>query len=485
MGIFSKVFGKKEDSPEKKELLNIYNIAVSMAKKEIKKFPDLNNKHVGNFGLDAENTYAFKGKGAIVFGYYTEYLWDLNTYSEKESQKIFDNLYSKMEELAKRLNKLAKKDKNPNIKNLIFYADKYSDAIYMNVKITSYNPSNATQEAFGIFSKIKEKWKSQDTSIHNTPENMKKAYTISTKLIKSKLPIKGGIFYPMPKEKDWVDSDTTDIWSIKTSKAIKGDIDYDKAKPYYDKINMVVDIINKEFDKDPGLSYFAVSNESDSYELCISLSFTGHKRKSAQEAMGLGAATAVPIGIRNYPFVVQYNKLMKPGFEKPAFALQDDIVSNSIITTDGKNRLVKSSSKYLNDKKVRIFKYKGKKQNGMLEVVNSLGNIVSDSFIYESISGKKMYAPDQIAFDEDFEEIDVKGFLQETQNDLSTITGKLYMINHGGLPEGRFVMTHPSNANISIFESSNGFYAMNKNTLRRTGYYQSINDIKIREDMIQ
>lgn len=335
----------------------------------------------------------------------------------------------------------------------------------------------------GIFSKIKEKWKSQDTSIHNTPENAKKAYTIATKIIKSKLPIKGGTFYPFPK--DWWDDDTTDVWSIKTSKIIKGDIDYDKVEPYYDKINVVISLINKEFDKDQGLAYFEVSSESNTDELCISLSFTGHKRKSAQEAMGLGAATAVPIGIRNYPFVVQYNKLMKPGFEKPAFALQDDIVSNSIITTDGKNRLVKSSSKYLNDKKVRIFKYKGKKQNGMLEVVNSLGNIVSDFFIYESISGKKMYAPDQISFDEDFEEIDIKGFLQETQNDLSTITGKLYMINHDGLPEGKFVMIHPKDTNISIFESSNGYYAMNKNTLRRTGYYQSINDIKIREDMIQ
>ena len=484
MGIFSKIFGKKEDSPEKKELLNIFNIAVSMAKKEIKKFPDLNNAHAGNFGLDSGDIYALKEKGAVVFGYYTEYLWDLDKYTEKESQKIYDKLYSKMEELAKRLNKLAKKDKDPNVKNLVFHVDDYSDAIYMNVKITSYTPSNVTQEAISdIFSKIKEKWKSQDTSIHNTSENAKKSYTIATKIIKSKLPIKGGTFYPFPKK--WLDDDTTDVWSIKTSKIIKGDIDYDKVEPYYDKINVVVDLINKEFDKDQGLSYFEVSSESNTDELCISLSFTGRKRKSAQEAMGLGAATAVPIGIRNYPFIVQYNKLMKPGFEKPAFALQDDIVSNSIITTDGKNRLVKSSSKYLNDKKVRIFKYKGKKQNGMLEVVNSLDDIVSDSFIYESISGKKMYAPDQISFDEDFEEIDVKGFLQETQNDLSTITGKLYMINHSGLPEGKFVMTHPSNANISIFESSNGYYAMNKNTLRRTGYYQSINDIKIREDMIQ
>ena len=462
MGIFSKIFGKKE----------------------IKKFPDLNNTHAGNFGLDLGDIFALKEKGAVVFGYYTEYLWDLNEYTEKESQKIYDKLYSKMEELAKRLNKLAKKDKDSNVKNLVFYVDDYSDAIYMNVKITSYTPSNVTQEAISdIFSKIKEKWKSQDTSIYNTPENAKKAYTIATKFIKSKLSIKGGTFYPFPKK--WWDDDTTDVWSIKTSKIIKGDIDYDKVEPYYDKINVVISLINKEFDKDQGLAYFEVSSESNTDELCISLSFTGRKRKSAQEAMGLGAATAVPIGIRNYPFVVQYNKLMKPGFEKPEFALQDDIVSNSIITTDGKNRLVKSSSKYLNDKKVRIFKYKGKKQNGMLEVVNSLGNIVPDSFIYESISGKKMYAPDQIAFDEDFEEIDVKGFLQETQNDLSTITGKLYMINHGGLPEGKFVMTHPSNANISIFESSNGYYAMNKNTLRRTGYYQSINDIKIREDMIQ
>lgn len=205
---------------------------------------------------------------------------------------------------------------------------------------------------------------------------------------------------------------------------------------------------------------------------------------------GLGAATATPIGINSYPFVMQYNKLMAPGMEKKTLALSNDIITDNIITTDSNNKLVKASSDYLNPKKVRIYKYKGKKKNGMQEVINKLGEKVSDQFIYESICGKKMYTEDQMAYDEDFEEINIKKIMQETADDIATIMNKIYLINHGGIPSGKLVTTneakrilYDANPNIVIFECDEGYYAINKKTLRCTNIFNSIGDIVIQEDL--
>lgn len=211
---------------------------------------------------------------------------------------------------------------------------------------------------------------------------------------------------------------------------------------------------------------------------------------SLAEFGSLAAATAVPIGINSRPFVIQYNKLMSPGIEKKALALSNDIVTDNIITTDSMNKLVKASSDYLNPKKVRIYKYKGKKRTGIGEVVNKLGEQVSDQFIYEAISGKKMYTEDQLAYDEDFEEINIKAFMQETADDIATILNKIYLINHGGLPAGKLVTSNEAkrvlynaDPHICIFESDNGYYAINKKTLRCTNLFNSIGDIVIQEDL--
>ena len=67
---------------------------------------------------------------------------------------------------------------------------------------------------------------------------------------------------------------------------------------------------------------------------------------------------------------------------------------------------------------------------------------------------------------------------------------KVYMALHDGLPKGKEVTTNEAKRmatdldDIYIFETANGYYAMNSKTMRSTKLYNTITGIKITEDLI-
>lgn len=200
---------------------------------------------------------------------------------------------------------------------------------------------------------------------------------------------------------------------------------------------------------------------------------------------GLAATTSVPVGIGYTPFIMVRNTLAAP-----TYALQNEIDGDKmIIRNRDTNALEIQLTKPVDKDPVKIYKYKGKNKDGYKKLLESVGQEVDENFIYSTLSGKEVYMENQIEYDSDFEEVDIKSMIQETYDDVHTILGKLYMLTNEGLPEGKEVTTNEAkrvignNRDICIFECSKGFYAINKKTLRRTNYFKNASDIIIQEDL--
>lgn len=210
---------------------------------------------------------------------------------------------------------------------------------------------------------------------------------------------------------------------------------------------------------------------------------TGH------ETMGL-AGIGGPIGTTNAIFV---SKLQSPTMLRPHYCVQDDMITDNIITTDNDGILRKVSSDYLKDKNVRMFKYMGKDPNKrLMTILNSVDTEVPREFIYETISGKYLLEDSQIEFDEDFQEVNFNEMRAMIENDAYTVLNKfIYLAN----PELANRYTQVSNqessdlleghsSDIVIMEDqSMGYFAMNKKSLRRSRFFENVEDIEIYDDL--
>lgn len=189
------------------------------------------------------------------------------------------------------------------------------------------------------------------------------------------------------------------------------------------------------------------------------------------------------------PFVMQ---LMSPTFVRPKYAVADDIFTDNILTPNDNDTLQMMSSDYLKDKKVRIFKYNGKDGKKKLDkILESIGKEVDRQFIYESISGKDMINDEQIYIDEDFEEIKFDEIKASIENEAYTVLNKYMSIsptlasNYSivNTQEASFKLKNHSDDVVIMEHVGLGYFACNRNTLRRTKYYSSINDIVIGSDI--
>lgn len=196
------------------------------------------------------------------------------------------------------------------------------------------------------------------------------------------------------------------------------------------------------------------------------------------------------IGMNSYPFVMQ---MMSPTFVRPKYGVQNDLITDKIITTDEDDTLKVLPNSYLNDKKIRLFKYKGKDPNSKwMKIFESLNTKVSREFIYEAISGKNMLTDNQLYLDEDFEEIKFDEIKPSIENEAYTVLNKfVYKTNPTLASKYRIVesdealelLNHHSDK-LAILESDEfGYFAVNKETLRRTKYYDNIEDIVIGDDL--
>ena len=190
------------------------------------------------------------------------------------------------------------------------------------------------------------------------------------------------------------------------------------------------------------------------------------------------------------PFVMQ---VMDPTFVRPKYAIANDLVTDKIVSAADDDTLkLMNSDDYLKGKKVKIFKYKGSDGKVKIQkILESLGKQVPRSFIYETVSGKEMITDDQIYLDQDFEEVDFSTLRHIVENEaysvlnkyiqsIPTLASKFNIVN----TEEASLKLKDYSDSIVIMENKNlGYFACNKNTLRRTKYYDNINDIMIGSDI--
>lgn len=207
--------------------------------------------------------------------------------------------------------------------------------------------------------------------------------------------------------------------------------------------------------------------------------------KVLDNANNENAAVASAMVGMNTPFITVHTNYLAP----PTFAVSNDISTKRSITVDAKDnklKLVDNSPEV----KTRVFKYVGKNKGTLKKIADNLGQTVGKDYIYETVTGRKYLVEDQIFYDEDFQEIDLEAIKEEVENDKHTIMNKVYMALHDGLPKGEKVTTNEAKRmatdldDIYIFETANGYYAMNSKTMRSTKLYNTITGIKITEDLI-
>lgn len=207
--------------------------------------------------------------------------------------------------------------------------------------------------------------------------------------------------------------------------------------------------------------------------------------KVLDNANNENAAVASAMVGMNTPFITVHTNYLAP----PTFAVSNDISTKRSITVDAKDnklKLVDNSPEV----KTRVFKYVGKNKGTLKKITDNLGQTVGKDYIYETVTGRKYLVEDQIFYDEDFQEIDLEAIKEEVENDKHTIMNKVYMALHDGLPKGEKVTTNEAKRmatdldDIYIFETANGYYAMNSKTMRSTKLYNTITGIKITEDLI-
>ena len=207
--------------------------------------------------------------------------------------------------------------------------------------------------------------------------------------------------------------------------------------------------------------------------------------KVLDNANNENAAVASAMVGMNTPFITVHTNYLAP----PTFAVSNDISTKRSITVDAKDnklKLVDNSPEV----KTRVFKYVGKNKGTLKKITDNLGQTVGKDYIYETVTGREYLVEDQIFYDEDFQEIDLEAIKEEVENDKHTIMNKVYMALHDGLPKGEEVTTNEAKRmttdldDICIFETANGYYAMNSKTMRSTKLYNTITGIKITEDLI-
>jgi len=203
----------------------------------------------------------------------------------------------------------------------------------------------------------------------------------------------------------------------------------------------------------------------------------------------MGSTGGAVMGVYGRPFVSQ---IMSSTFVRPKYALHDDIFTDNILTTNDSDTLQMMSSDYLKDKKVRVFKYVGKNpKDKMKKLLESVGKEVNREYIYEELSGKDMINDDQIYIDEDFEEIKFDEVKASIENEAYTVLNK-YMNTSPTLAsrysivntqEASFKLKNHSESVVIMEHVGLGYFACNRNTMRRTKYYSNINDIVIGSDI--
>lgn len=215
--------------------------------------------------------------------------------------------------------------------------------------------------------------------------------------------------------------------------------------------------------------------------------------KINKESVGGLAGVGGPIGTTHHIFV---SKIQSPTMLRPEYCVQNDIITDNIVMMNNDGDLKARSSKYLNGKRVKMYKYIGDDvTKKMKNIVSNLNKPVTREFIYESLTDKVMYDDDQIEYDTLFEEVDFDRIKAYIENSAYTVLNKyVYYVkpdivdtlySQVNNEEAALVLNkYRCNEDICIMKDKYlGYFAVNRKTLRRTNYFNEIGDIVIYSDI--
>lgn len=196
------------------------------------------------------------------------------------------------------------------------------------------------------------------------------------------------------------------------------------------------------------------------------------------------------IGIRD---TIYMDKIYTPGYLRPRYAIQNDIMTDNLITTDDNNKLIKFPTEKLKNSKIEVFKYKGKDPNAkLMSILNSVGTIVDKDYIYETVSEKELIDDNQINYDEDFEYVDFDSIKATLENaSYSVLNEYMFTVKPDIANKYKVITTqeatnktfgHPELA--VLLDESLGYFISNRNNFKRTKYYDYISDIMITPDLL-
>lgn len=135
---------------------------------------------------------------------------------------------------------------------------------------------------------------------------------------------------------------------------------------------------------------------------------TGERVIHVNEAMNALMSGFIP-GMRDSgsSYVVNYmqNNVFS-GEEERGYGISDNIKLTNLITRDKEGKLNKCPDNFLNNCKYDVFEIKMSPEEVSSKLEKYIGEFVSESFLYESLFGKKMYTYDQIYTEESAVQVD-------------------------------------------------------------------------------
>ena len=209
------------------------------------------------------------------------------------------------------------------------------------------------------------------------------------------------------------------------------------------------------------------------------------------ENMGLAAATGGAMVGTTQAYVTQYTmpNTFTNDSKVDGYAISNDIISKRAITKDKSTGklVVKETEELFKDRRIKVFKCNLSEESRML-LVGCIGEEVSDGFVYELATGKRLFSDDQLDIDPMLEEVDPELELAKTSSEVQTIFSELASIR--GIESSAIPVMGMTNLNeaaaltkgrkdVTVFESVNGFYAENVYTRKRTAISKSISEIKL------
>ena len=170
-------------------------------------------------------------------------------------------------------------------------------------------------------------------------------------------------------------------------------------------------------------------------------------------------------------------------------ALSNDIISDKVLTKIGSALTDIKSESFFKDRKIAIFKYIGEDaEEKFMNIYNHIGENISDEFLYEALSGKKMLSADQIQCDPLFKEVDFESLMGKLNGELATIKAEydtacgkdsdgFPLLNDTEIDEA-YELTK-GDERYSIRSCIEGYFAIDNITGNRTGCYESIKEIPL------